>query len=106
MIIFKATATAVEVRDAAFSTQYRYIRERASGTWGLPAGQTCGANVQAAGHTFDSAVRNSIYWRYECAAYTIEKTRQPTWVNNALVTVSQSLSAPPVTGSINQVAAP
>ena len=94
------------MRDGAFSTQYRYIRERASGTWGLVAGATCAANVQNAGHFGDAAVRPAIYWRFECGAYVCEKPRATTWTNNAGTLISQTLVAPVVTGSVTEVAAP
>ncbi len=104
MIMLDATATYVRVRDAAFSTEYRYLRERNVATaYAIPAGATCAALVQYAGVDSSNTAILKIFWRYSCGGYVLERARPPTYLNLNIRPVAQTLVAPVVVGSSNMV---
>lgn len=93
MIIFQATAAFVAVKDGAFDTRYRYLRERSiAGTFGIVSGSTC---AMTAGILSGTSER-WIAWKYQSGSYMIEETID--YGSGPVPIIAQTVSQ-----SINQV---
>ena len=73
MILLEATATFVSVRDGAFHTSYRYLRERSvAGAYAMPAGATLGMvrlNFKQWPSDPTGNPENYLVWTYKCGSY-------------------------------------
>jgi len=78
MILLEATATFVSLRDGAFHTDYRYLRERAvAGAYAMPAGATLGITRLNFKQGPTDPFGNPEYylvWTYKCGGYVTGRT--------------------------------
>lgn len=89
MILIDVTATYASVRDGAFHTDYRYLRERSvAGSFGLIAGATAGMHIASA----TGSTTPLIVWRYLSGSYEVHLLQPPL-----------TISYPTITQTINQV---
>lgn len=71
MIILEATASFVSVKDGAFHTSYRYLRERSvAGAFAMVSGPTCGMVVS----TVPGTSELWICWKCKIGSYSVEET--------------------------------
>lgn len=103
MILLDVTSTYAAVRDGTFDTRYRYLRERSvAGAFNVVAGATCNFNVQTAGVDFVGTMPQ-LFWRYQCGSYVVEIPRPTSYHNASGTLISQSLTVPAVTQTVNTV---
>jgi len=89
VILLDVTAAYASVRDGAFHTDYRYLRERSvAGAFNLVAGATAAMHIAAP----PGSSTLYIVWRYQSGAYQKQFAVSPL-----------TISYPTVTQSVNQV---
>ena len=87
MILIDVTATYASVRDGAFHTDYRYLRERSiAGAFNLVAGATAGMHVASP----SGSSTQYIVWRYLSGSY--EKKFQVSPLTIAYPSITQTVN--------------
>lgn len=90
MILIDVTATYASVRDGAFHTDYRYLRERSvAGAFNLVSGATAAMLVAAP----SGSSTLYIVWRYQSGSYSKDFQVSPL-----------TIAHPTVSQTVNQVA--
>lgn len=108
-VLIEATATYVSLKTANsdFDTRYQYLKEASTGgVFKLPAGKTAEFSVQNAGTQSFNGTRQSIWWRYECGSYVIQRTLQTAYLDAGGTSRAVSLTSPTVGGSVISIDAP